>query len=169
MYGIDPQFIFDEMWRSIIIAEPFNCEDNICRRCPSTFTMYGIDPQFIFDEIWRSIIIAEPFNCEDNISYTYDDDDYFDGFVLQEGGIWFAHKFFFDKIFDETEPHKKKAWRSAREALLNITTPILSVEDVKNVKGIGKASLAFVEELLEQRKKNYFWKKMEEARMEYEK
>ena len=75
----------------------------------------------------------------------------------------------FDKIFDETEPHKKKAWRSAREALLNITTPILSVEDVKNVKGIGKASLAFVEELLEQRKKNYFWKKMEEARMEYEK
>jgi hypothetical protein len=169
MYGIDPQFIFDEMWRSIIIAEPFNCEDNICRRCPSTFTMYGIDPQFIFDEIWGSIIIAEPFNCEDNISYIYDDDYYFDGFVLQEGGIWFAHKFFFDKIFDETEPHKKKAWRSAREALLNITTPILSVEDVKNVKGIGKASLAFVEELLEQRKKNYFWKKMEEARMEYEK
>ena len=94
---------------------------------------------------------------------------YFDGFVLQEGGIWFAHKFFFDKIFDETEPHKKKAWRSAREALLNITTPILSVEDVKNVKGIGKESLAFVDELLEQRKKNYFWKKMEEARMEYEK
>ena len=140
-------------------------------RClpPSTFTMYGIDPQFIFDEMWRSIIIAEPFNCEDNISYIYDDDYYFDGFVLQEGGIWFAHKFFFDKIFDETEPHKKKAWRSAREALLNITTPILSVEDVKNVKGIGKASLAFVEELLEQRKKNYFWKKMEEARMEYEK
>ena len=45
---------------------------------------------------------------------------------------------------------------------------ILSVEDVKNVKGIGKASLAFVEELLEQRKKNYFWKKMEEARKEYQ-
>ena len=76
--------------------------------------------------------------------------------------------FFFDKIFDETEPHKKKAWRSAREALLNITTPILSVEDVKNVKGIGKESLAFVDELLEQRKKNYFWKKMEEARKEYQ-
>jgi len=40
---------------------------------------------------------------------------------------------------------------------------------VKNVKGIGKSSLAYMEELLEQRKNNYFWKKMEEAKKEYEK
>jgi len=30
MYGIDPQFIFDEIWRAIIIAEEgLNCGDNI--------------------------------------------------------------------------------------------------------------------------------------------
>ena len=42
---------------------------------------------------------------------------------------------------------------NATIALSNIEKEIESVEDVKNVKGIGKSSLAFVEELLERRKK----------------
>jgi len=29
-FAIDPQFIFDEIWRAIIIAEPFDCGNNIC-------------------------------------------------------------------------------------------------------------------------------------------
>ena len=133
---------------------------------PSTFAMYAIDPQFIFEEIWKAIIIAEPFDCGDNIRYEYDDEDddgYDYGLILQGGGWWFAQKFSFHKVYDETNPHKKKAWESATDALRNIDTPILSVEDVKNVKGIGKSSLAYVEELLEQRKNNLFWKKMEKA------
>ena len=58
---------------------------------------------------------------------------------------------FKEKAEQETNPYKKKAWENATTALDNISLTIHSVEDVKNVKGLGKSSYAFLQGLFENR------------------
>ena len=58
---------------------------------------------------------------------------------------------FEERAKEETNPHKRKAWENATTALDYISLTIHSVEDVKNVKGVGKSSCAFLEELFKNR------------------
>ena len=58
---------------------------------------------------------------------------------------------FEERAKEETNPHKRKAWENATTALDYLSLTIHSVEDVKNVKGVGKSSCAFLEELFKNR------------------
>ena len=103
---------------------------------------------FILDEMWRPLLVSKghaPNRRDDrNILFGYACFD--NNWLVKEFECkWLNYK--------ETNPHKQDAWLNATIALSNIEKEIESVEDVKNVKGIGKSSLAFVEELLERRKK----------------
>lgn len=119
----------------------------------------GIDPHFILEKMWRPLIVELGFG--DNINCDYDNNGYFDTYVMEN--IWLAEKFF-EKGRGETNPRRRNTYERAARAIYDSVKNINSVQDVKTLKGIGKSSLAFLQELFEKRKNSYFWIKLEEAK-----
>lgn len=118
-----------------------------------------IDPDFILEEIWRPLLAA--FGGVDNINCERDC-DYHNGDV--KTNRWLAKRFL-EKRRVETNLHKRKAWEKIANSIYNCDENIKSVQDAKNIEGLGKNSLAFMEELLEIRKSSCVWKEKMGERM----